>query len=61
VSDAAGDQVEQLGPVPGLTPDPAGGLQAEGGSADSEQVRSLVRQEAVRAALELVRARLGSL
>ena len=61
VSDAAGDQVEPLGPVPGLTPDPAGGLQSEGGSADSEQVRSLVRQQAVREALELVRTRLGSL
>ncbi len=61
VADAAGDQVEQLGPVPGLAPDAGVGLQSTGGSADSEQVRSLVRQATVRAALELVRTRLGSL
>ena len=61
VADAAGDLVERLGPVPGLAPDPGVGLQTAGGSADSEQVRSRVRQEAVRAALELVLTRLGSL
>jgi len=61
MADAAGDQVEKVGPVPGLAPDAGVGLQSTGGSADSEQVRSLVRQATVRAALELVGTRLGSL
>jgi len=61
VADPAGDQVQQLGPVPDLAPDSGVGLQTLAGSADSEQVRSRVRQEAVRATLELVLTRLGSL
>jgi len=61
VADAVGDQVERLGPAPGLAPDSHLALQSVGGSADSEQVRSLIRLATVRAALELVRTRLGSL
>lgn len=61
VADATGDRAERLGSVPGLAPDPGPGLQDVPGSADSEQVRSFIRQATVRAALEMVRTRLGSL
>ncbi len=49
VVDGAGDHVERLN------------LQPSTGSADSEQVRSQIRQDTVDAALGQIRARLGSL